>query len=259
MNLVIDIGNTFTKVAVFDQDTLVRTAKYTELTEKEILRYKTDFPDVNQVIISSVKGKEILKDIEPQFKDALILTQDTPLPVKICYQTPETLGLDRIAAAVGAQHLYPEQDLLVIDAGTAITFDFVSKAAEYKGGNISPGLQLRSKALNQFTGKLPLVTPSSPFTLTGKSTSQAISNGVMFGMIYELQGYITDYQYHYDDLKIILTGGDADFFMENLEKCINFSRSANYFVEKLKNSIFVVLNLNLIGLNRILEFYVAEN
>jgi type III pantothenate kinase len=162
-------------------------------------------------------------------------------PFRIAYQTPETLGKDRLAAIVGAYTKFPKQNVLVIDAGSAVTYDILTDQEEYVGGNISPGLEMRYKALHQFTGRLPLVTPEITGNTYGRTTREAINEGVLQGMLYEVEGYIARWQKIYEDLKIILTGGDA-----------------NFFEKKLKNGIFVNLNLVTNGLNTILNINVQK-
>ena len=243
MNLVIDIGNTLTKYSVFINGEEIFLDKTEGFSVEKLNEILLCYTDIKAGIVSSVGNIEI-DAIEKLFKDKyfMVLNDKTILPLKINYSTPSTLGKDRIAAAVGANALFPGNNILIIDAGTAITYDFVSAEGNYEGGNISPGLNTRFKSLHHFTRKLPMVSAKEPYVLTGKSTDQAISSGVMFGMIYEILGYIHEYDKIYENLRIILTGGDA-----------------YYFEKKLKNSIFVILNLNMIGLNRILELYVVKN
>jgi len=171
-----------------------------------------------------------------EFEFFIELDHHTDLPIENVYESPETLGKDRLAAAVGANELFPDQNILVIDAGTAITFDLVSERNQFVGGNISPGLEMRFKALNHFTGKLPWVRPSDEFEFIGKNTTDAIRAGVQNGMIYEIGQTIERFNRNYQNLQIIMTGGDS-----------------NFFDKKLNYSIFVHFNLTLIGLNRILE------
>lgn len=151
--------------------------------------------------------------------------------------TPETLGKDRLAAVIAASNIFPGSDLLVIDAGTAITYDFINKDREYHGGSISPGINMRFKALNTFTGRLPLIDPEPFDQLIGLNTHEAILSGVMNGARYEMNGIIEDYQLKFPHLKTILTGGDAI-----------------YFDKKLKSNIFVSSNLVILGLKLILKY-----
>lgn len=157
------------------------------------------------------------------------------LPLEIEYETPDTLGSDRIAAAVGANVLFPGENCIVFDFGTAITVDFISSAGIFSGGNISPGLSMRFNAVHQYTGRLPLVSPSVPVRLDGKSTEEAINNGVVLGIMFEVERYIN----LNPGGKVIFTGGDALFF-----------------AKKLKTPIFVVCNLVLTGLSKIAQLNV---
>jgi len=167
----------------------------------------------------------------------LELDTSTLLPITLNYKTLETLGKDRIALAVAAAQLYPHKNVLIIDAGTCITYDFIDKHKEYQGGSISPGIQMRFKALNTFTDKLPLINPTDNVELLGKSTSESISSGVMNGVYSEIDGIIDKYKINFPDIEVILTGGDII-----------------YFDKKLKNNIFANSNLVLKGLNMILDY-----
>jgi len=238
MNLVIDIGNTRTKAAFYDHGDLVKAAtleSFTLLTASKFIRNHA----VQRCILSSVKGaeeplKEYLQENIPFFVN---LTHTTPLPFKNLYHTPESLGKDRIAAVAGAFHRYPKTNVLIIDMGTAITYDLLTREAEYAGGNISPGLVSRFRALHDYTARLPLVKKDDLWDDLGSDTRSAIIKGVQMGIVHEINGYLDRYSGQFADLMIILTGGDADFF-----------------VNKLKKTIFVVSNLVLNGLNFILEF-----
>jgi type III pantothenate kinase len=182
-----------------------------------------------------------------EFRDALQievpvlnLSGTTQVPLAKDYDTPETLGADRVAAAVGANWLVPESDLVVIDMGTCITYDLVDKQGIFRGGLISPGMKMRFNALHTFTRRLPLVEPKSDPVLIGKSTLQAIQSGVINGMIAEIDGIIERYRHEKPTLRVVTCGGDAPFFES-----------------KLKHPIFAVPELVLIGLNRILLYNVA--
>ena len=165
------------------------------------------------------------------------LTPDTPIPLKNAYSSPETLGMDRLAAAVGAWSLKPGNDLLVVDAGTAVTFDFVSSDGTYKGGNIAPGIALRLKSLHEHTGALPLVSAQGDAPMFGRDTETAIRSGVINGLRHELDGYIAEICSIYPSLLVFLTGGDAEFFDI-----------------KAKSSTFAVPDLVLLGLARITQY-----
>lgn len=238
MNLVIDIGNTLSKIAVIQQDMVVYFDKTSQLTKKDIDKVCNDAPPFDAVIVSSVKqfDNEVIESI-PSLNHYLELSADTPIPVINKYATPGTLGKDRLAAAVGVNYLFPGTNLLVIDAGTCITYDFVNEHNEYLGGGISPGIEMRYKALHTFTGNLPLVEHTTINELVGGDTIHSILSGVQNGVVAEIDGIIAKYQEKFGNVKVILTGGNAE-----------------YFDKQLKNNIFAFPNLVLIGLNRILEF-----
>ena len=237
MNLIIDVGNTSTKLAVFNQNKLktkwVVDANLILDTLKEI---KTDYNKITDVIISSVgkTKKEVLSYLNKNYK-VLVLSHQTKLPFKNLYATPNTLGIDRMALVAGAVAQFPNKNALVIDAGTCITYDFVNKEKEYLGGAISPGIRMRYHALHNQTAKLPLLETEIPNAITGNTTDTSIHSGVVNGIINEIDGIITNYTEKYNDLTIILTGGDA-----------------NFLSKQLKSSIFANSNFLLEGLNFIL-------
>ncbi|HXH17700.1 MAG TPA: type III pantothenate kinase [Chitinophagales bacterium] len=236
MNLAIDIGNTRTKLAVFDRDEIICTDATDALTDAYIRRLFRKF-SIQKCILSAVSDyHNDIKNFLAANSWLLILDSSTPLPVKNLYKTPLTLGKDRIAAAAGAYALYPNENVLVLDAGTAFTFEFISRRGEYLGGGISPGIRLRLKALNAYTANLPLIEPQSVDFLTGTCTKESILSGVMNGMRLEIEGFIREYTGKYEHLRVLLTGGDAFFFETTL-----------------KSKIFAVPNLVLIGLNKILQ------
>ncbi len=239
MNLVIDIGNTRTKFSVFSRGEILITVPVDELNPEHIDVLKNEHRALNKVILSATKdySRELKKALQQNFEQFIELDANTPLPIENCYETKETLGKDRIAAAVGAYGLYPETNLLIIDAGTAITYDIINNKKQYLGGNISPGIDMRFKALNHFTGKLPLVSQQEYNKLYGTSTENAIRAGVQNGVIFEVDRAIDAFKEFYNNLKVIITGGNAEFFDK-----------------RLKNSFFVHFNLIDLGLNRILEY-----
>lgn len=239
MNLTIDIGNTFTKFSICKEDNIISSFKYNELTINQLIKIKKEYPGLEKAILSTVKeySPEVKEYLLKNFKKFIELDHNTALPVENCYKSKNTLGNDRIAAAVGANYLYPDTNMLVIDAGTAITYDFVSENNQYMGGKISPGLEMRFRALHQFTGKLPLIQKGDTDKLYGNTTEESIRTGVENGIIYETDKTIDSFKEFYRNLKVIITGGDAIFFDK-----------------KLKNSFFVNFNLTALGLNRILEY-----
>ncbi len=237
MNLIIDIGNTLTKVAVFDDDRLVFHEKHSTLCA-DVLEKVLNTYSVSKAILSSTG--EIPVYIEEFLSQRMPLTKfcsQTLLPIKNCYKTPLTLGVDRLAAAVGGVTLFPNQNVLSIDCGTAITYDLVTSSGEYLGGAISPGIEMRFKALHHFTAKLPLISFNKNHPLIGYDTETSILSGVLNGVLAEVDGYIAQIGAQYPPLTVVFTGGDSI-----------------YFDKKLKNSIFVNPNLVLFGLNRILEY-----
>jgi len=243
MNLIIDIGNTFTKIFVFKNNEIILDKKLNSLEEPEIIKTLDTFPEIRHLIISSVaETKSILQEnMTTKLGTIINLNSETPLPIKNKYRSPKTLGKDRIAAIVGAYNIFPGESVLAIDAGTAITFDFVNKNGEYKGGNISPGLSMRFNALNHFTSRLPLLKPSNNYSFIGTNTEEAIIAGVQNGLIFEIDSYIDKLNEQHKDLKVILTGGDTFFF-----------------ASKLKNRIFAKPFLVAIGLNGILLYNVKK-
>jgi type III pantothenate kinase len=242
VSLCFDIGNTLIKLAVFKGNEMInfRTIDYNGL---QGIAQTIDEFKVEAAIISSVSEEpsDLIEEIKSRVDKLIILGTSTKLPIENCYETKETLGKDRLAAVVGANYLYPETDLLIIDAGTAITYDFINQSGQYLGGNISPGIQMRYKALNHFTSRLPLVEMTYQPQNFGKNTIDAIRAGVQNGIVFEVDGTIDYFKQLHPGLRVLFTGGDAKFF-DN----------------KLKNVIFVLSNLVMVGLNRILV-YNAQN
>jgi type III pantothenate kinase len=239
MNLVIDIGNTRVKLALFKGQELIFLLSEEPGSNKIWSEAKSYLDQVSQCLISSVSDlPEVIRKILQQLHiQPLYLSEDTPLPFTNSYHSRTTLGYDRIAAIAGACQLHPGKDVLVIDAGTAITFDLKNSREEYLGGNISPGLSMRFRALHDYTTKLPLLNTGETSSLLGNDTRSAILNGVQKGIIFETNTYIESLRNKYPGLVVLLTGGDSHFF-DN----------------KLKKPIFVLSNLTLLGLNFILRY-----
>ena len=236
MKLIIDIGNTAVKVALFKGKQLHNTTIFDDCTLKNILSFVNKH-DISSTIISSVKDVNAdIKKLIHHF-DALFLDFNTLLPIIIDYKTPNTLGNDRIAAVVGASVLFPKQDVLVFDAGTCLTIDFITKEKIYKGGRISPGIAMRYKALHQVTDQLPLCSFSPESVLIGYDTESSIISGVQQGILSEVRDIINVYKKENKETIISVTGGDCFFF----EK-------------ELKNSIFANPFLVIEGLNKILDY-----
>ncbi|TMM32086.1 type III pantothenate kinase [Polaribacter aestuariivivens] len=238
MNLAIDIGNTRVKVAVFEQNKIVELLffdrkKIISEVQKIVKKYSIANGIIANVATLSEKKIKKLQEIV----DFKFVSSSIKIPFTNLYETPKTLGVDRIALVAGAVKQFPKKNVLVIDAGTCITFDFVNSKSEYLGGAISPGIQLRYKALNKFTANLPLITSINLEDFIGKNTNESIISGVLNGVLKEIDGVITDYKNKYLDLTVLLTGGDI-----------------NFLSKQLKSSIFANQNLLLQGLNEILIF-----
>ena len=237
MNLAIDIGNSFVKIGEFDNGELISPIRRIRIEEVNAL-----IPKINpeKIVLSSVADN--INDTTFPFitrYPSLILNHQTPLPFNLDYETPQTLGVDRIAAAAGAQVKNPERTSMVIDVGTCITYDLVDKKTFY-GGMITPGLTLRFRSMHDYTGNLPWIEFNQSMmdeTIIGKSTSDAMKSGVVNGIIAEMDSFIAAYRKFFPDLQVIMCGGETKIFES-----------------KLKASIFAVPELVLIGLNRILDF-----
>lgn len=240
MKLLLDFGNTFVKVAVYDGDTLRDI--YHGPVELGSLEASVAGLDISGGLWCSVRP--VSANVIGWMRNLGLeqLTYKTPVPLVNAYSTPETLGMDRLAAAVGAWSLQPDGDKLVIDAGTAITFDFITADGEYRGGNITPGIGLRFKALHEFTGALPMVDPKGERPLFGYDTQTAIRSGVINGVENEISGYISHLATQYPSLLVFLTGGDSE-----------------HFVLKGKCAIFAVQNLVMQGLACILRYNEEKN
>jgi type III pantothenate kinase len=240
MNIVVDDGNSRTKVAIFREGDETLEAKVFQSAD-ELKKYLQGTSFAN-ALVSSVRGRanEILSWIDAGGRK-IPLSANIPLPLTIRYLTPATLGVDRIAAAAGAIQLFPKTNCLVIDAGTCITFEFVSDRGEYLGGAISPGIRMRFEAMHQLTARLPLAMPSENAPLIGSGTVECLQSGVMNGVTEEIKGIIRRYESEFNNLRVILCGGDAGFF-ENTGK----------------PSIFVAPNLVLYGLKGILTYNVSS-
>lgn len=232
MNLAVDYGNSSAKVAIFDQHRLVEKQSFAN--PDDLKKFLQHAPAENFIISSVTTEAESIAEWS-HAANKFILSHKLPLPVKILYTTPQTLGVDRIAGSCGAVQLFPGRDTLVIDAGTCITYDFTDSSGRYYGGSISPGLKMRFQAVHTFTARLPLVTPAGNPELVGNSTETSIQSGIVNGTVAEIDGIIDRYRAKYPDLQVILCGGDGPFF-ENM----------------LKASIFASPDLVLIGLNRVL-------
>ncbi len=264
-SISIDIGNTRTKAAIFTGDKLVHREVWEKPSLPELERLAYNHRVAQAILSSSANVPEALEAFLKKNCFYLRLDAQTPLPIALRYSTPQTLGKDRIAAAAGAFHLFPGENCLVVDAGTCITTDLLNAAGEFLGGNIAPGVEMRLRAMHEFTANLPLVpfsgavafrseppsdlkggvpepfsgSPtfrSEPQGFLGDSTENAIRNGGGLHAVLEMQAFISLCRRHFRPLRVVLTGGDADFFAKNL-----------------KTRIFARPNLVLTGLHKILQ------
>lgn len=235
MILLLDFGNTRVKAAVYDGGSV--QSIYSGPIDTASLRDAVEGKRISGGMWCSVHP---LPDDIIRWMSGLglsALTYKTPVPIVNSYSSPQTLGMDRLAAAVGAWSIHPGHDMLVIDAGTALTIDFISADGVYHGGNIAPGIELRFKALHEHTGALPQVSAQGDAPMFGYDTESAIRSGVLRGIRNEVNGYLEEMRGEYPSLLVFLTGGDAEFFDI-----------------KGKSSTFAVKELVLEGLARIVDY-----
>ena len=236
MNLVVDIGNSSLKVAIFDKKLIISKFIY---TNQSLNIFSDIFKNnlIDNCLISNVStiDKNILDFLKIN-SNLFSINESINLPFINLYKTKNTLGHDRIALVSAAAIDFPDQNTLIIDTGTCITYDFKNSENEYLGGGISPGIQMRFKSLNSQTSKLPLSTINLDYKLIGDDTNSSINSGVVHGVISEINGIINQYQERFKNIKIILTGGDS-----------------NFLLKKIKNTIFADQNFLLKGLNYLLE------
>ncbi|WP_299012622.1 type III pantothenate kinase [uncultured Polaribacter sp.] len=237
MNLAVDVGNTRVKVAVFENDSVVDLVVFDKRKIISEIKKIVKSYSITQGIIANVAS--ISEKKMAQLKKIVkfhVLSTQSKLAFTNLYKTPNTLGVDRIALVAAAIKQYPNKNVLIVDAGTCITFDFVNAKKEYLGGAISPGIKLRYKALNSFTANLPLIASLKLENFIGKNTEESIVSGVLNGVVKEIDGVILGYKEQYLDLTVVLTGGDT-----------------NFLSKQLKSSIFANQNFLLHGLNEILK------
>ncbi len=238
MNLIIDIGNSFVKVAIMDGDEILWKERYSSPQEFDALAIKGRWPQIARAIVAStaVDTLSVAEALREAGIEVLEMNSLTPVPIGNEYATPETLGVDRLAAAVAAVQVMGCRNCIIVDFGSAITIDFV-KDGIYRGGNISPGVEMRFRALHDYTKRLPKCQPTDEVLEMGSTTSQAIEQGVMQGIENEIRGYIEAFCKKNAKISIIFAGGDAIFFDK-----------------RIKNAIFAKCDLVITGLNRILDY-----
>lgn len=243
MNLIVDIGNTRTKYAVSDGGEWVKCgvglSEAYELAAGYLNRGENVYLMLSSTGAISEEVRNKLREVATFFYE---LSSEIPLPIKLGYDTSETLGVDRIAGCAGGAFLFPGKELLIIDSGTAITYDFVSAEGEFLGGNISPGLGIRFRALNEFTASLPLVKCSMEHGYVGKNTKDAILNGVMNGILFEVRGYVDELYRGNPKAVVLVTGGGSEYLKRTLDRMVVFEDK-----------------LVITGLNRILEYQKTVN
>ena len=238
MNLIIDVGNSFIKLAVFSGGEIQHKRSS---SKKEFItslnEVSKEYSTIDHCIISSVGGPAVIKiSAVKKIAPVFVLSHEATLPFRNQYATPETLGVDRIALISAAASQFPEKNVLIIDAGSCITYDFLSAENKYLGGAISPGIEMRYKAMHTFTANLPLLEPRILKNSVGDTTNNSMHIGVIHGVVNELDGFIDEYIENFGNLTVILTGGDAHFLRDSI-----------------KNDIFANSNFLLEGLNYILE------
>lgn len=237
MNFVVDFGNTRIKAAIFDGSELQHV--YVFNSTQGLIEGLKEIPEYTNCLVASVTNQhnEFLKAL-PKNKQVILFSATTPIPLKNLYKSAATLGSDRIAASIGAFSFYPNQNVLTIDAGTCLKYNFVTSQNEYLGGAISPGLTMRLKAMKEFTHALPLIEIDKTYVdLIGTNTKDSLLSGALIGAVAEVDGIISKYLLNYANLQVVLTGGDAD-----------------YLGKQLKNRLFANQNILLYGLNTILNY-----
>ncbi len=231
----IDIGNTRIKAGIFANNELVQENYFSD--SAQLYAWLKDIKPTFSIVSAVKNFSDVYLREMSSFTKVYVLNHELSIPFKNLYQTPKTLGADRLASIAGAMYLYPQKNCLVFDLGTCITADFLNKNAEFLGGNISLGMMTRFRALHEYTAKLPWLQATDKITLTGSNTEKAIENGVIQGIIWELKGCIEAYKQKYTEIEVVFCGGDADFFM-------NFLPNLN---------IISLPNINLWGLYYILK------
>ena len=235
MLITVDVGNSRIKVAVFEQNTQIELFVFEHKeAQNKIEKILKKYHNATHSVISSVGNLnlETLNYLQTHTK-LQIISHESKFPFTNLYTTPKTLGVDRMVVAAGAVLQYPNQNRLVIDAGTCITYDFIDAQDNYLGGAISLGLALRYKSLHNFTAKLPLLELKNPDNFIGNSTPESLHSGVVNGLVFEIEGFINQYESQYSKFTIILTGGDAEFLAKRLKNTI-FANS-NFLLESLND------------------------
>lgn len=242
MNLALDFGNSRMKAAIFDKRKLVHLETQASLSASRLRKIILQYSIQKSILASVIEERKEIDVLLRKTTQFAKFDSSANLPIKNLYKTPATLGADRLANLIGAYSLYPQRNILVISAGTCITYDVITTEKKYFGGNIAPGLDMQLKAMNTFTARLPLVKKEMTMELFGRSTRTSMLTGVITGTSLEMKGFISEYKKKYPRLKVVLTGGDAPYFEPMVAQKI----------PSVKSKTFAVPHLLLHGLNEIL-------
>ena len=236
MNLILDVGNSLLKIALFKKSQLIQKFKFTENYKRNIEDIISKYKVTHSIISNVGRIDDSIINILKESTNLLLVSNQLKFPFKNLYKSKNTLGQDRLALVSAAAFKFPKENVLIVDAGSCITYDFKNNNNEYLGGGISPGILMRFKSLNTFTSNLPLIDFDSIHQLIGNNTKNSINSGVINGTISEINGIIQQYCEEFKNIRIILTGGDS-----------------NFLLKRIKNSIFADQNFLLVGLNKLLE------
>jgi type III pantothenate kinase len=236
VNLVLDVGNSLLKIALFEKSELIQKFKFSENYKRNIEDIISKYKVTHSIISNVGRIDDSIINILKKSTNLLLVSNQLKIPFKNLYKSKNTLGQDRLALVSAAAFNFPNENVLIVDVGSCITYDFKNNNNEYLGGGISPGISMRFKSLNTFTSNLPLIDFDSIYQLIGNSTKNSITSGVVNGTISEINGIIQQYREEFKNIRIILTGGDS-----------------NFLLKRIKNTIFADRNFLLIGLNKLLE------
>ena len=236
LNLVIDIGNTLLKAAIFKNNLLIVSIEFKDNFELNIESVLDKYPITHSIVSNVSNFNEGLNYLLSIRTKQILFYESIKIPFTNSYSTISTLGKDRIALVSAASKEFSKENVLIIDLGSCITYDFKNSKNYYLGGSISPGIHMRYKSLNDYTANLPLLNFKNITNFVGKSTEESIHSGVVNGVVQEVNGTISQYKDEFKEIKIILTGGDSKFLLK-----------------KIKNTIFAHSNFLLVGLNFLVE------
>ena len=236
MNLVLDVGNSLLKIALFEKSELIQKFKFSGNYKRNIEDIISKYKVTHSIISNVGRIDDSIINILKESTNLLLVSNQLKIPFKNLYKSKNTLGQDRLALVSAAAFNFPNENVLIVDIGSCITYDFKNNNNEYLGGGISPGISMRFKSLNTFTSNLPLIDFDSIYQLIGNNTKNSITSGVVNGTISEINGIIQQYREEFKNIRIILTGGDS-----------------NFLLKRIKNTIFADRNFLLIGLNKLLE------